>query len=97
MQALYYTPNVYHRRRMTLLVILVMLGFLGFQLAGHMPGSQKPATTVVTVGQGETLWGIAESLHLNRDVRDWIYDVVQMNHLKDSVLMPGMQLKVPVK
>lgn len=52
------------------------------------------ASTVV-VAPGDTLWSIALSVAGDRDVRAVVYDIRQLNHLGDPVLVPGQILQLP--
>lgn len=57
--------------------------------------SEDPAELVyVTVGQGDSLWNLAES-HADGDPRDWIAEVVILNGLTSSNLIPGQQIALP--
>lgn len=51
--------------------------------------------TYITVMSGDTLWSLAERYAPNRDPRDFIYDLVSLNNLNDSVLSSGMRLALP--
>jgi LysM repeat protein len=51
----------------------------------------------VTVQSGESLWGIAAEVAPERDPRDVIADIVQINNLNAGTVLPGQQLFVPVK
>jgi LysM domain len=96
MNALYVSPNPRVRRQSNLVFVVVALLVFGiFGVANMSHGPVK--TTKVTVFSGESLWSLADKMHLDRDPRDWIADVVSMNHLGSSTLMPGMTLTVPVK
>lgn len=50
---------------------------------------------IVTVHQGDTLWGIAkDAVGEEEDVRQVIQEIIKNNNLKDGNIRPGMQLKV---
>jgi LysM repeat protein len=84
---------------------LVLLAALLISLAGLLNSPAKAAdtasglsvteTVTVTVQPGESLWAIAVSADPNRDARDTIADIVQLNSLEDGKVMPGQQLFVP--
>ena len=48
----------------------------------------------VTVGQGDSLWAMAER-HADGDPRDWIAEVVVLNALTSIELTPGQQIALP--
>jgi LysM repeat protein len=84
---------------------LVLLAALLLSLAGLLKSPAKAAdtasglsvteTVTVTVQPGESLWAIAVDADPNRDARDTIADIVQLNNLEDGKVMPGQQLFVP--
>ena len=49
----------------------------------------------VTVSAGQTLWGLAESLAPNTNPQDWMQDVVNLNNLSSTDLIPGQRIAVP--
>lgn len=49
----------------------------------------------VVVGEGESLWAVAADLGLDRDTRDVVSDIVDINHLSTPVVHPGQTLDVP--
>lgn len=56
-----------------------------------------PATKVVTVQQGQTLWQIAAEANPEGDVRDTVDDIMRMNSLPSAGdLQLGSDLAVPV-
>jgi LysM repeat protein len=96
------------RGRVVLIGIpLVLLAALLFLLAGFLNAPAKAAdsaadlaltpTVSVTVQSGESLWGIAAEVAPERDPRDVIADIVQLNNLDAGTVLPGQQLFVPVK
>lgn len=50
----------------------------------------------VTVGQGDSLWAIAESVDPDADVREVIDEIMRLNALDDAVVEPGQRLALPV-
>jgi LysM repeat protein len=96
------------RGRVVLIGIpLVLLAALLFFLAGFLNAPAKAAdsaadlavtpTVSVTVQSGASLWGIAAEVAPERDPRDVIADIVQLNNLNAGTVLPGQQLFVPVK
>jgi len=49
----------------------------------------------VTVSAGQTLWGLAESLAPNTNPQDWMQEVVNLNNLSSTDLIPGQRIAVP--
>ena len=96
------------RGRVVLIGIpLVLLAALVFLLAGFLNAPANAAdsaadlavtpTVSVTVQSGESLWAIAAAVAPERDPRDVIADIVQLNNLTAGAVLPGQQLFVPVK
>ncbi|MBM7830926.1 LysM repeat protein [Agromyces cerinus] len=50
----------------------------------------------VTVGQGDSLWAIAESVDPSGDVREVIEEIIRLNGLDDAVVEPGQRLALPL-
>jgi LysM repeat protein len=86
---------------------LVLLAAFILSLAGFLNAPAKAADSAsglsvtpavsVTVQPGESLWAIAGKVDPDRDPRDVIADIVQLNDLQAGKVMPGQQLFVPNK
>lgn len=88
-------------------VPLILLAAFILSLSGFLNAPAKAAdsadqlsltpTVTVTVQPGESLWAIAGSLAPERDPRDVVADIAQLNNLDAARVMPGQQLFVPSK
>ncbi len=88
-------------------VPLMLLAVLVLSLAGFLNAPAKAAdsaaelsltpTVTVTVQPGESLWAIAGAVAPERDPRDVVADIVQLNNLDAARVIPGQQLYVPSK
>jgi LysM domain len=86
---------------------LVLLTALLLSLAGFFNSPAKASdsvadlavtpTVTVTVQPGESLWAIAGSVAPERDARDVMADIVQLNNLAAGAVHPGQQLYVPTR
>jgi hypothetical protein len=86
---------------------LVFLAALLLTLAGFFNSPAKASdsaedlavtpTVTVTVQPGESLWAIAGSVTPDRDARDVVADIVQLNNLTGGAVLPGQQLYVPTR
>ncbi|HAG59747.1 MAG TPA: peptidoglycan-binding protein [Arthrobacter bacterium] len=96
------------RGRIVLIGIpLVVLAAILLSLAGFLNAPAKAAdsaadlsltpTVSVTVQAGQSLWAIAGTVAPQRDPRDVIADIVQLNNLSTGGVVPGQQLFVPTK
>lgn len=94
------------RGRVVLIGIpLILLVVLVLSLAGFFNSPAKASdsaadllatpTVTVTVQPGQSLWSIAGSLAPDRDARDVVADIVQLNNLSAGPVIPGQQLFVP--
>lgn len=71
-----------------LIVLIINLFNLSFAKA-------KVETENITVSAGDTLWSIAcEYKKSGQDVREYIYELRQLNNLNDCVIYPGQVLKI---
>ena len=58
-------------------------------------GSAQRAMVDVTVAPGDTLWSIAAQAAPDRDPRDVIDEIRQLNDMRGGVLPIGVVLRVP--
>lgn len=85
-----------------ILLAALMLSFSGF-LNAPAKAAESAAelsltpTVSVTVQPGESLWAIAGSVAPERDPRDVVADIVQLNNLDAARVVPGQSLFVPSK
>ena len=78
------------------IALLIVLGsFLTSEAqAGDGPAQSQP-TISVTVGAGETLWGLASRHAPDRDPRDVVAEMVELNNLRSSVVQAGQSISIP--
>ena len=86
-------------------VPLVLLAVLLMSLSGLFNSPAKASdsatdltvtpTVTVTVQAGQSLWTIAGAVAPDRDARDVVADIVQLNNLSAGAVLPGQQLFVP--
>jgi LysM repeat protein len=80
-------------RALTVIGLATGLSLAG--LSGSIATSNDPeAVQYLTVSQGDTLWSLAEQ-HAEGDPRDWIAQVVTLNALSSSELIPGQRIALP--
>ncbi|MDQ0821881.1 LysM repeat protein [Arthrobacter sp. V4I6] len=85
-----------------ILLAAFVLSFSGF-LNAPAKASESAAelsltpTVSVTVQPGDSLWAIAGSVAPERDPRDVVADIVQLNNLEAARVLPGQTLFVPAK
>lgn len=97
-------PHVRLTRRGRLVVFVVSL-FLAFvvgmaiaagSVATQESGAPEP-TRVMTVGTGDTLWGISTELAGDGDTRDMMRRIQSLNALDSGNLVAGQTLVVPAR
>jgi nucleoid-associated protein YgaU len=87
--------------RRGVVVVGIMVAALAVALVGwaraSVPSAPQPvpASSVVTVRTGDTLWAIAARVAPQRDPRDEVAALQARNHLASVDLVPGQQLTVP--
>jgi len=88
------------RGRLVVLVFVVVSLFTALIMFGSFANATAtnagPATAVVVVQQGESLWSIAQSIAPNADPRATINDIKDLNGFNDSVVSAGQSIVVPV-
>jgi hypothetical protein len=86
-------------------VPLILLAVLVLSLSGFLNAPAKASesaaelsltpTVSVIVQPGESLWAIAGAVAPERDPRDVVADIVQLNNLDAARVLPGQTLFVP--
>lgn len=80
-------------------LILTLSGFLNApaKAAESGAGLSLTPTVTVTVQPGESLWAIAEAVAPERDPRDVVTDIIQLNNLEAARVVPGQAIFIPSK
>jgi LysM repeat protein len=84
------------------LLAVVLLSLSGFfnspaKASDSAAGLAVTPTVTVTVQPGQSLWAIAGTVAPDRDARDVVADIVQLNNLGAGSVIPGQQLFVPTR
>ena len=83
-----------------MLTAAAALALLGFFTAPAMASSGSPEVTrtvQVSVAEGESLWGLAQDFAPDRDPRDVVAEIMELNNLSDAKIPVGAQLFIPVE
>ncbi|MFW0775572.1 LysM peptidoglycan-binding domain-containing protein [Paenarthrobacter nitroguajacolicus] len=83
-----------------MLLVAALLSLAGFinspaKASDSLAQLQPPVAVTVTVQPGQSLWGIAGAAAPERDPRDVIAEIIQLNDLRGGRIQPGQQLFVP--
>lgn len=82
---------------MASLALVLLAGFfLGSVAVGTNEAGQAPATEIVMVEPGQSLWSIASDLTDSGDVRTTMREIERLNALDTVALSAGQKLRVPV-
>jgi len=82
---------------LVLATIALTNGLLGGGTAARAGAeSVSPATSMVVVQPGQTMWSIANQVAPEHDAREVIARIKDLNHLTSAALVPGQALIVPI-
>jgi hypothetical protein len=82
------------KRPLATLAIGLTLGLALPNLVAADPGPSSPAR-IHLVSKGETLWGLARRYGGQEDPRSYVHEVLVLNRLEKSLLVPGQRLLLP--
>lgn len=99
-------PGVLHAVSAAMVIALAIVGSLIVCLAPGSGGGggvelvdgadmASVSSRWITVGSGDTLWGIARQYGHHEDVREDVRVIVSLNGLESEKLHPGQRLQVP--
>ncbi|NEK86757.1 LysM peptidoglycan-binding domain-containing protein [Blastococcus saxobsidens] len=86
------------RRLVAVLVLAAGVGVVALAdslLGGGTGGLELMGTSSVTVERGDTLWSIAGSVAGERDVREVVDRIQELNGLDSAAIEPGQVLHLP--
>lgn len=88
-------------RFILLSIVLVCIFTFFFSSFGSHPyvEGKSNITKYLFIKNGDTLWSIAENIkienNLNKDIREIIYDIQDINNITNSSLIPGNKISIP--
>jgi LysM repeat protein len=89
------------RGRLTITVLLVLLGLAVSLLAGGVgqagTTSQSVPVRYVTVAPGQSLWAVAGQVAPGADPRDTVAELIELNALSSSQVTAGQRIAVPIR
>lgn len=87
------------KRRLRMLISVILLMFSFYLFAGpimHVQSDTPLRTTEYTVVCGDTLWDIASNIDSNKDIREVIFDICEINGNDSSIVTEGRVIYLPV-
>jgi LysM repeat protein len=76
----------------SIIILITLIGLLNFVLADDPDKTYQS----YTVKPGDTIWKIAKNYSdINKDIRDIIYEIKDLNNLKSSVIYPNQIIIIP--
>ena len=94
MKKMYVLKN---NERFSMFIIVAMLTASSIIFANMAYGYRDSECVVVSVKQGDTLWGLSKQYCKGNDIRKYIYEVKRLNNLKGSEIYMGIDLKLPTQ
>lgn len=91
------------KRFMFTIIIIIFILFFGlffsiYAIINKAECTQDIKYIEVYVQDGDTIWNIAKQyVSNNRDIRDLIYEIGQINNLKDYNIYPGDIIRIPIE
>ena len=82
---------------LTAAAALTLLGFFTAPAMASVGEPELTQTIKVSVGAGDSLWELAEKFAPERDPRDVVADMMELNNLTDARIPVGVQLFIPVE
>lgn len=85
------------RRFFSSIFLLIIIGLTFTSVNSSIArGSESPHYIQVTVQTGDTIWKIAKNnANKERDIRDLVYEIREINNLSTANLKPGQIVKIP--
>lgn len=78
-----------------LFLTTLIISFLVYTI--NISGYSEPTLKSVSIQYGDSLWSIAEQYSDDScDIRDYIRDIKEINHLDSSLIKAGTSIVIPV-
>ena len=84
-----------NKRRFCGFIIVLVVLLMTVLFIGTSYGYKPSVNIQHSVGQGDTLWNIAEQYNPNGDVRKTVYEIRKLNNLNSSDIYAGDTLIIP--
>lgn len=85
-----------NKRRFSVIIVLTLLVAFTLIFSSTAYGENKEnEKNIIEVRGGDTLWSLADSFKGDNDIREYIYDIKEINKLASSEIKVGMELVMP--
>lgn len=86
-----------NKRRFYIFVMMISITLSSLSLVATANGADTNDNfNTIVVESGDTLWDIAKEYSNEKDLRQYIRDVEEINELSDGLIYEGDILKLPV-
>ncbi len=81
----------------TVMMLVVSFGISGLFNIGKAQSIKEQEYVEITVCSGDTLWDLAKTYgNGDIDIRELVYNICQVNHIKAADLRAGQTILIPV-
>lgn len=86
-----------------LVIVIGITILITFLATKSIYSYEKLKTKTIYTNKGDTLWNIAldekenNKYYKDKNIREIVYDIKQINNMQDSIILPGEALKIYYK
>lgn len=86
-----------------LIIVIGITILITFLATKSIYSYEKLKTKTIYTNKGDTLWNIAldekenNKYYKDKNIREIVYDIKQINNMQDSIILPGEALKIYYK
>lgn len=86
-----------------LVIVIGITILITFLATKSIYSYEKLKTKTIYTNKGDTLWSIAfnekknNNYYKDKNIREIVYDIKQINDMQDSIILPGEALKIYYK
>lgn len=85
--------KITNKKRFITAITIILVIFLA--MSCFAKEGKEIITEDYTVSAGDTLWSIAsENCPSNMDIREYIYNIRQLNNIEDCIIHPGEVIQI---
>lgn len=84
------------KRFMFLTILLTSIIIFTSILTFKAYSKDIPKFDYISIQAGDTLWSIAKNYSDNKDIREVIYNISELNNIHNTPIQPGDIIKIPL-